>query len=282
MNIFLLLLLITSVLSLNVIVDNEEVDDPHRFLSDRLSRSSLKSKFKEFIPPKKNSITVPVIPGKTVGESFVPKSRHESKGYPFLSTFRTNWFSNQIQQEDENEKTPYRKTDSPIEDPFQDVTIASASTKVTDSKSVESSISPSLVVNSKKSWIHDFLNFKRHEDVGKATPSPTAKEFSLLSTHIQNYQDTASDERDLKRWTKLIVEQDRAERQGKLPHKFKDYNYKQYGLNHKDLKSATVKNEIELDIEEFISYLVNHQGFKESDLQFLRQQSLDYGLRPRT
>ena len=55
-----------------------------------------------------------------------------------------------------------------------------------------------------------------------------------------------------------------------------DEGKNEFGKNtHQKLYS---KNEIELDIEEFIHYLVEEQGFNSSDLEFLRLKNLDYGL----
>ena len=90
--------------------------------------------------------------------------------------------------------------------------------------------------------------------------SKLKQENKQLQSRIKNYDDTVSDPRDLKRWVRLIADEGKNE----------------FGKNiHQKLYS---KNEIELDIEEFIHYLVEEQGFNSSDLEFLRLKNLDYGL----
>lgn len=91
--------------------------------------------------------------------------------------------------------------------------------------------------------------------------SKLKQENKQLQSRIKNYDDTVSDPRDLKRWVRLIADEGKNE----------------FGKKHSS-KNYIQKNEIELDIEEFIHYLVEEQGFNSSDLEFLRLKNLDYGL----
>lgn len=129
---------------------------------------------------------------------------------------------------------------------------------------ISSSASSTPKVHSRRSWIKDFLMFKE-QDTGTSDKSKNKKktseekhENSKLQSKITNYDDTVSDPRDLKRWVRLIADEG------------KDQPYVQ--------SKYVYNNEIELDVEEFIKYLVEEQGFNVTDLEFLRSKNLDYGL----
>ncbi|KAG2732839.1 hypothetical protein G9P44_003829 [Scheffersomyces stipitis] len=287
MNLVFILILVHSASALSLVIDDEQIENPRQYLSDRLSRSSFKSKFRQYLPDKQKGLVVPVVPGKAIGE--LPNTRYsKAKQYAALEKIHHFWFPNQEQVEkDAAEENDVDQASSSIAvDSFEDVTLqilaasytttmtlSASTTQVSTSAEPTASFNPSVTVSSKKSWIKEFLYFTTKARAATVAQKQIDRD-RLLTTNINNYQDTTSNENDLKRWTKLIVEQGRADSSSK----FQDYNYKEYGLDHKDPNNFTPKNEIELNIEEFISYLVNFQGFQEKDLKFLRQKGLDYGL----
>lgn len=107
-------------------------------------------------------------------------------------------------------------------------------------------------------WIKDFLLFYSKDAELLALSVPVEKK--PLRTKITNYGSVLANEGDLSSFTRHLVELLREEYAEKKP-------------KNNRAKPAV----IELDIEQFISYLIEHKGFTEKQLNFLRRPELDYG-----
>lgn len=78
-----------------------------------------------------------------------------------------------------------------------------------------------------------------------------------LRSTIVSYEDSQSDENDLREWTRFMVKTHR-----------KPQNPEPKPKSKKVLK---------LDVDKFIDFLVEHKNFDRKNLEFLRRQDLDYG-----
>ncbi|KAI5965237.1 uncharacterized protein KGF55_001457 [Candida pseudojiufengensis] len=141
-------------------------------------------------------------------------------------------------------------------------TLTSISTSTLTSN-LASSTPTILTIQSHKSWIKEFLQFKKAQDLQtqqnlKNIRSSTGGE--KLKSKITEYEDSLNNPKDLKKWVRLIANNENLENTPK----------KQYLKN--------INQEIEIDINEFINYLVTEQSFNPQDLQFLKFKNLDYGL----
>ncbi|KAK6461158.1 hypothetical protein DFJ63DRAFT_337063 [Scheffersomyces coipomensis] len=312
---------------LEVKIDDEEVPYPAQ---------KLKSHLRKYVPSKlleKNDghhLVIPVKGGYTIEESILNKEKNsksqakfmtgESRIYSSLTKLRNNisnkLFSKSVDEENNNNSNNNKEGDDDDakgtneKDDFENsefipTTISTFMMVIppTSTVSIEQPIATKL--SSKKYWVKEFLKFK-HNNVNKQEEELILNQQSFpahrkFKSNIHNYHDTISENNpDLKKWTKLIIEQDNLESIGQLDSKYDDYNYKQYG--RKQPKSAyskgqgqdqdndhyynsnghyylSNKKEIELDVEEFIKYLINYEGFKREDLEFLRSSNLDYGLK---
>ncbi|CAI5758080.1 unnamed protein product [Candida verbasci] len=222
-SILFLIYLILSVSCFELTVNDEDIEDPVHVL---------KSKFKPYLPELKDHIEIPIKDTQnTIRESYIPnKIKMKSLRSKFKQELPTSVtkFRNKINLETvKKESNDKSSQDSPV------------NSKI-DSK----------MMKTKRSWIKDFLKFKDNK-----------KDNKELHSSIKNYDDTLNNPDDLKKWTKLIVDED-----------IKENN------NIIRSKSFINQNEIEIDIEEFINYLVNEQGFNPQDLEFLKIKDLDYGL----
>lgn len=110
----------------------------------------------------------------------------------------------------------------------------------------------STVVVLKIPWIKEFLAFD-----SSLQTKLTAQALPLTSK-FTNYDDTSYDDSDLRAWTRYVVNNANED----------DNNISAAG---------NVSLYVDLDIDRFIRYLVEHRGFKESDLAFLRRAGLDHG-----
>lgn len=232
-------------------INDEEIDNPGLIL---------KSKFKQHLPELQENLEIPVNEKQqSIRESFIPKkinyhhfglrSRFK-KDVSVTTTTAIVLEPTLAKSNPENVDSNHTDTDT---DSDSDV-----------NEDISSSASSAPKVHSRRSWIKDFLMFKE-QDTGTSDKSKNKKktseekhENSKLQSKITNYDDTVSDPRDLKRWVRLIADEG------------KDQPYVQ--------SKYVYNNEIELDVEEFIKYLVEEQGFNVTDLEFLRSKNLDYGL----
>lgn len=232
-------------------INDEEIDNPGLIL---------KSKFKQYLPELQENLEIPVNEKQqSIRESFIPKkinyhhfglrSRFK-KDVSVTTTTAIVLEPTLAKSNPENVDSNHTDTDT---DSDSDV-----------NEDISSSASSTPKVHSRRSWIKDFLMFKE-QDTGTSDKSKNKKktskekhENSKLQSKIINYDDTVSDPRDLKRWVRLIADEG------------KDQPYVQ--------SKYVYNNEIELDVEEFIKYLVEEQGFNVTDLEFLRSKNLDYGL----
>lgn len=232
-------------------INDEEIDNPGLIL---------KSKFKQHLPELQENLEIPVNEKQqSIRESFIPKkinyhhfglrSRFK-KDVSVTTTTAIVLEPTLAKSNPENVDSNHTDTDT---DSDSDV-----------NEDISSSASSTPKVHSRRSWIKDFLMFKE-QDTGTSDKSKNKKktseekhENSKLQSKITNYDDTVSDPRDLKRWVRLIADEG------------KDQPYVQ--------SKYVYNNEIELDVEEFIKYLVEEQGFNVTDLEFLRSKNLDYGL----
>lgn len=232
-------------------INDEEIDNPGLIL---------KSKFKQYLPELQENLEIPVNEKQqSIRESFIPKkinyhhfglrSRFK-KDVSVTTTTAIVLEPTLAKSNPENVDSNHTDTDT---DSDSDV-----------NEDISSSASSTPKVHSRRSWIKDFLMFKE-QDTGTSDKSKNKKktskekhENSKLQSKITNYDDTVSDPRDLKRWVRLIADEG------------KDQPYVQ--------SKYVYNNEIELDVEEFIKYLVEEQGFNVTDLKFLRSKNLDYGL----
>lgn len=119
-------------------------------------------------------------------------------------------------------------------------------------KSTSSSVD--LHVDLKTPWIKGYLAFNAlHTVSAQAVQPPT------LKSTIVSYEDSQADENDLRAWTRHVVSTHRED----LPKLAKS-------------KSDTPRV-LELDVNKFIKYLVDHKHFRREDLMFLLRPDLDYG-----
>lgn len=172
------------------------------------------------------------------------------------------------------------------------VTESSSPTADLDNNNVElQDLSPTVKVNSRKSWIKEFLNFKSLEKLkAKLSSSESSRPYvdpsgptGKLKTRIKSYENKASDITNLKEWTKSLG-QERKQEQEQEPEepkywkqnssKLKTKIENPEGTNLED--NAKSQSSFDLDVNDFVDYLVN-QGFNSSDLEFLKSDNLDYG-----
>lgn len=111
---------------------------------------------------------------------------------------------------------------------------------------------------SKPMWIRDFLSFKKSGPEFHALETPKEPEHKPVRTRIINYGPMLANEGNLTPFTRHLVELLK-----------EDYVAPE--------QKAVKRPVIELDIEQFIAYLIEHRGFTENQLNFLRQPELDYG-----
>ncbi|GEQ68740.1 hypothetical protein JCM33374_g2408 [Metschnikowia sp. JCM 33374] len=105
---------------------------------------------------------------------------------------------------------------------------------------------PNTRVKSKTDYIKEFLAFSSLNNFHVLSNTDNAP----LKTKFTNLERILSDESDLRKWTRFIVENDRDD----------DF------VPPAEPSSA---ESIDLKIDDFIDYLVEHRGFSEEDLQFL-------------
>lgn len=102
-----------------------------------------------------------------------------------------------------------------------------------------------------------------------------------MKSKITEYEDSLSNPKDLKRWVQLIADKPTAptithNQDGSLS----SSTFRSSSIRTKAFTTGSKNDQqqLEIDIDEFINYLINEQGFNRDDLQFLRMKNLDYGL----
>ncbi|CCE81485.1 Piso0_002143 [Millerozyma farinosa CBS 7064] len=169
--------------------------------------------------------------------------------------------------------------------------LSSPTADLDDANAESQDLSPTVKVNSRKSWIKEFLNFKSLEKMkAKLSSTESSRPYvdpsgptGKLKTKIKSYENKASDTTNLKEWTKSLG-QERKEEQEQEPKEPKYWKQNSPKLKTKVEKpeaanaedSTNSENSFDLDVNDFVSYLVN-QGFNSSDLEFLKNDDLDYG-----
>lgn len=124
-------------------------------------------------------------------------------------------------------------------------------------QSLSQPIPPVSAAVASSAWIKDYLLFYSK----KPEIHSLQVEAKPRRTKITNYGSRLSNENDLSSFTRHLVELLREEFE---PKKKKPKNVKQPPV-------------VDLDIDHFITYLVEHKGFTERQLAFLRRPQLDYG-----
>lgn len=111
-----------------------------------------------------------------------------------------------------------------------------------------------LYVSLKTLWIKEYLAFNSLPLVSVQTASDPLK---VLKSTIVSYENSQADENDLRAWTRYLAETN----------------------NEPPEQSQTEPDQqvLELDVEKFIEYLVEHKHFRPEELEFLRRANLDYG-----
>ncbi|CAK9439660.1 uncharacterized protein LODBEIA_P37600 [Lodderomyces beijingensis] len=134
-------------------------------------------------------------------------------------------------------------------------------------------------LQSNHSFVKDFLAYRTNhftalaiaqDKIDRDDKYRTGKK---LKSKINEYQDSLNDPKDLKKWVRLIADKSNDGDGGNGNGKGNGG-----GGGVASRSKNFVNNEIEIDIDEFINYLVNEQGFNPKDLQFLKMRNLDYGL----
>lgn len=142
--------------------------------------------------------------------------------------------------------------------------LPSLETQATEPAELDPPVSATAV--SVTPWISEYLEYKAKMNVPfdafEATLllTPMLQGSKHLNTKITNYGSKLSNNGDLLSFTRHLVEllkQHYAEKLGKE-------------------KSSSSAPE-DLDIEKFIKYLIEHKGFTEDQLEFLRRPELDHG-----
>lgn len=131
------------------------------------------------------------------------------------------------------------------------------------------------------SWLHEFNQYRVEHDPASLIKTASSDADQLmghnevqdqvppsrkLSSQITSYENWEADELDLREWTHHIAESDNT--------KFSDYTYKEYGVPAYMTEDA----EKQLNVRDFIEYLVSQHGFRRKDLVFLQSKELDHGL----
>lgn len=169
--------------------------------------------------------------------------------------------------------------------------LSSPTADLDDTNAESQDLSPTVKVNSRKSWIKEFLNLKSLEKMkAKLSSTESSRPYvdpsgptGKLKTKIKSYENKASDTTNLKEWTKSLG-QERKEEQEQEPKEPKYWKQNTPKLKTKveSPKAANAEdsnnseNSFDLDVNDFVNYLVS-QGFNSSDLEFLKNDNLDYG-----
>lgn len=123
----------------------------------------------------------------------------------------------------------------------------------------ESTPAISLKINSKHSYVQDFFNF--------ITPIKLASKEVITS--IKNYEDSVADDKNLKKFTELIILENEADDFDDIHNSYKKFS--------KSRKSTPKKvSGKKLNMEDFKKYLKDEKHFSDSDLEFL-DNNLNYG-----
>ncbi|KAI3404512.1 hypothetical protein KGF56_002704 [Candida oxycetoniae] len=277
--------------SLDIKINNEDIDDPAQVL---------RSKFKKYLPELQENLEIPLrSPNQeTIKESFLPKPRpsyHRGirskfrKDIPMLwrsrnpnvesgvgtsdsgsgdinsssgsGTTTTTTTTSTISKSSSVTNNDFNDTD---EEEFREgVAVESADKEQQEEGDEEhEKVSPDVTLHSQHSWVKDFLDFQAQQVFAMAVvPGSGGRNNNnniQLKSSITAYEDSLNNPQDLKRWVRIIADKPITPEMRRTK-------------NH-------VNNEIEIDIDEFINYLVQEQGFNPDDLQFLKLKNLDYGM----
>ncbi|KAI5952402.1 hypothetical protein KGF54_003269 [Candida jiufengensis] len=294
----LLILLITPTTQFELIVNDQEIENP---------KQVLKSKFKKLVPLElQENLEIPVRPNQiNLRESFIQSKIKESSPPPPLRPFETKKYTNKLKSlfrksnlksglvnvettssityatetssesdffeiDTDDEEDVKLNSDLRLKDDhtnqttrttinYNSVSVSIAVLATSTAPTVESPQTSQIpTIHSNKSWIKEFLQFKKSQT--QKQPKRSSLNNHRLKSKITEYEDSLNNPKDLKKWVRLIASPPPQQYQQKK-------NY---------LKN--INQEIEIDINEFISYLVKEQNFNESDLNFLKFKNLDYGL----
>ncbi|RLV90157.1 putative GPI-anchored protein 46 [Spathaspora sp. JA1] len=241
------LLLVSDTIGFDLTINEQSISDPINYV---------KSTFRQYIPTPQlqEKLEIPIVHPmqKTIRESFIQERPPKPKKFGIRSYFRGERDKVMGMSVDENQEQTINVVDSEGEEEDEEEV----------PHKMKNNIDP---IHSLKSWVKEFLIFKQNKKISIASVGGNK---NSLRTKIKNYDDTESDPEDLKRWVQLIKSEDNDDDDSISNGITKKYS------NHNDPSN----NEIEIDIDEFIKYLVNEQGFNPVDLQFLRTRNLDYGL----
>ncbi|CAK7894540.1 hypothetical protein CAAN1_10S05556 [[Candida] anglica] len=166
--------------------------------------------------------------------------------------------------------------DDDNESQSQDSSLATTTTPFSASSSSPQPVKVHL--NSHKSYIHDFfVHESKNKPVKAASYTDPRSPEGKLKTVITSYGDKISNQNDLKPYTEHIVEENRD-----TDVRYNDISYKKYG--RLVVTSPSSPSDIhyhyasssKLDVPKFMEYLLDN-GFSIEDLDFLRQNDLNYG-----
>lgn len=103
-------------------------------------------------------------------------------------------------------------------------------------------------------YIEEYLAFNSLPFVSAQAVQPVRK----MKSTIISYEDSQADENDLREWTRFMI--------------------KTHKHPNSPIESESRKEKVlVLDVDKFISYLVEHKHFPVEELEFLRRADLDYG-----
>ncbi|CCG26007.1 Pga46 protein [Candida orthopsilosis Co 90-125] len=274
------ILLITLIHALDITINDVKIDDPAQVV---------KSKFKKYLPELQETLEIPIRPNQqTIRESFIRPRITNTKGgrinhRGIKSLFRkTKTQSSSISVLSSSIQTS-RATNGDFNDTDDEDDISLTQVDPLFNTSDTST------VHSRPSWIKSFLSYKtKQSTVHSMSVDPSSKSNnhksspnkhvdSKLKSKITEYEDSLSNPKDLKRWVQLIADKPTATRNnnhgGSPTFPSSSIKTKTFTTGNKN-----DQQQLEIDIDEFINYLINEQGFNRDDLQFLRMKNLDYGL----
>ncbi|KAG5419130.1 hypothetical protein I9W82_002897 [Candida metapsilosis] len=288
---------ITTSHALEVTINNVKIDNPAQVV---------KSKFKKYMPELQDSLEIPVRPNQqSIRESFIhPMS---IKGKEKSDRVNRRGIKSLFKKKGQSSSTSVSVSVSAISStsilPKQTSSdfIETKVDEYEDSISINQVAHPfndtTSTVHSRPSWIKSYLNFKskqtmvhsmsvdpnlKHPGHSGGGGAATSHANSKLKSKITEYEDSLSNPKDLKRWVQLIADKPTAvtnKGSGKGDHA-NDSVFTSSSIRTKSFTTGNKNDQqqLEIDIDEFINYLINEQGFNRNALQFLRMKNLDYGL----
>ncbi|KAI5957903.1 hypothetical protein CANMA_004335 [Candida margitis] len=289
-----LLCLLNVIQALAITINDVKIEDPALVV---------KSKFKKYLPALQNSLEIPIRPNQqTIRESFIrPQGGGSIGGASHIKQHGIKSFFKKAKSHSSISSTLSSSSSSMAPQPTnadgtdinddQDFILNQV-----DNDSFIFNTSDTSTVHSRPSWIKSFLNYKAKQTMlhsmsinhnhipfsrksnNHSPHSSNQNSDSKLKSKITEYEDSLSNPNDIKRWVRLIADKPKAASNNN------DGSSTGSAFISSSIKTKSFSNgnkssdQIEIDIEEFINYLINEQGFNSEDLQFLRMKGLDYGL----